>query len=202
MFTPLLLCLRPQRSVRLEPNGVDANESRRVARVVVEVIPAALDVHTGQVGVVKSVRTRPPPADDVPLVQLQLDDARDVLLAERDRVPDQVHLGREPEPVVAKARELARHVLGDALDLPVHAYALEVHVRLAEEGAAGRLVDAAGFDAHEPVLDDVYAADGVGAGDLVRVHEELERVRLTRPLSRRDYTGLGKKTASSARFSL
>ena len=49
---------------------------------------------------------------------------------------------------------------------------------LAEEGTAGRLVDASGFDPDEAILDDVDATDGVGSADLVGVHEEFQWVGL------------------------
>jgi hypothetical protein len=48
----------------------------------------------------------------------------------------------------------------------------------AEEGTAGSFVNTTGFDPDETILDDVNAANGVGTGDFVGVHEEFEWVGL------------------------
>ena len=174
----LLLSVRPQGRVRLQPDGVDPNETGGVGGVVIEIPTPPLDVHARQIGIVQRVRGGPTPDDDVALVQLQRHAAGDVLLGIVDRIPDQVHLGCEPEPVVAQPREFGRQTLGDALHLAIHAYPLEVHVGFAKDGPAGGLVHAARFDADEAVLDDVDSPDRVRASDLVGVHEELEGVGL------------------------
>ena len=137
-----------------------------------------LNVHGSQIGMVQAGLGIASTDDAVALVQLDLHHALHVALGVVDGVADKVHLGGEPEAVVAQAGELGRHPLGDALHLAVHADALQVEVGLAEEGATGSLVDATRLDTDEAVLHNINAADAVLSSDLIAVQEYFEGVGL------------------------
>ena len=51
---------------------------------------------------------------------------------------------------------------------------------IAEEGSTGSFVYSTRFDTDETVFDNIDAADAVGSGDFVGVHEEFEGVSLMR----------------------
>mmetsp|Transcript_16074 Transcript_16074/g.24382 ORF Transcript_16074/g.24382 Transcript_16074/m.24382 type:complete len:444 (-) Transcript_16074:61-1392(-) len=178
-FVPvLILGLGPQCGIGLQPDSIDPDKSSRITGVVIEVISPTLNIHTRQVRIVQSIRRRPSTSNNITLVKLQTDHSCHVPLRVCNGVPHHVHLRCEPESVVAQSRELIRHMLGDTLDLPVHANSLEVHVCVAEESSAGGFVNTARFDANESVFDDVDTADSVGSSDFVCVHEEFEGVGL------------------------
>src|SRR6185312_5808574 len=73
-------------------------------------------------------------------------------------------LGIARHELVLEMRRAA--IQGDALDAAM---------RRMEDGAAGRLVDAARLHADEAVLDQVEAADAVPAAELVEPRQQLRR---------------------------
>ena len=164
--------------IGLETGGIDANESLGIGGVVIERLTAVLNVHGGQIGMVQAGLGITSADDAVALVQLNLHHTLNVALGVVDGVTDEVHLGSEPESVVAQTGELGRHTLGDALHLAVHAHALQIKVGLTEEGSTGSLVDATRLDTDEAVLHNVNAADAVLASDLIAVQKDVEGIGL------------------------
>ena len=112
--------------ISFETGGIDSDESLGVGRVVVEVLPSTLDIHRGKVGMVQGPLGFAAADDAVALVELDLDRSLHVALGVIDCVADEVHLGSEPEAVVAETGELGGNALSDAFNLAVHADALEV----------------------------------------------------------------------------
>mmetsp|Transcript_19697 Transcript_19697/g.74561 ORF Transcript_19697/g.74561 Transcript_19697/m.74561 type:complete len:465 (-) Transcript_19697:182-1576(-) len=167
-----------QRVVRFEAHGVDADEALGICWIVVESFSAAVNVHRRQVRAVQRVGAVPANNGHVPLVQFQVNFSRDVALREVDGVHHEVHLRRKPEAIVAEDGELLRQLVADAQHFAVDAHSLKIQVRLAEDGAARRLVDAARLDADEAVFDDVDATDAVLTGHLVEVEEKRQGLRV------------------------
>ena len=156
----------------LESDGVDLDEAGGVRRLVV-----ALDVHADERLVVQRV------VDGLARshVHVALEDghgdrARHVLLALGHHVTHELGLGRVPEAVVDDLGVARHQRLLDLAHLAVHGERLDVEVSVVEDGAAGRLVDAARLHAHEAVLDDVDATHAVRRADAVQIDENLERV--------------------------
>jgi len=170
--------LRSEGGVRLEAHGVDADETVGIGRVVVKGVTTSLNVHGSQVGVVQGLRAGAAADDAVALVELEFDHTLHVALGKVNRVADQVHFRGEPESVVAEAGEFERHVFCDALDLPVHGHALQIHVGRAQQSAARGFVDAATLDADKAIFDNVDAANAVLSGNFVAVEKDFERIGL------------------------
>lgn len=72
-------------------------------------------------------------------------------------------LGGEPEAVVDELGVFGDEGVAGLLELAVDDEGFEVAVGGEEDGAAGGFIDSTGFHADEAVLDDVDAADAVGA---------------------------------------
>src|ERR1700679_176994 len=101
------------------------------------------------------------------LVELQPHRALDLLLALVDEGLEHVALGREPEAVIDELG-IARHQL--VLEMggaAVERDALDAAMGGVEDGAAGRLIDAARLHADEAVLDEIDPADAVLAAQHV-----------------------------------
>ena len=78
--------------------------------------------------------------------------------------------------VETSAPAYGRELIAESAHLPVQSQAFKIHVCGPQDGEAGRLIAASGFDADEAVLDNVDAANAVLAGQSIDSEEELERV--------------------------
>jgi hypothetical protein len=111
--------------------------------------------------------------DDVSLDEREPDYSIDGLLARLQAAHDELPLRAEPEAVVQDLAQLGRHeAVPERTDVAVEREALEVHVSLAQDGRAWRLVATPRLDANESVLDNVDAADTVLAGERVEGEED------------------------------
>ena len=165
----LLLC----DAVFLQPDRLHGNEARRV------VLAEAANLVHGALALVVQMRRLGAAAQDekTALVGTAAHLAVDFFLAGGDGLVQVFALGREVEAVVQAFGPVeGDELVAQGADFAVEHEPFEVHVGGAEDGEAGRLVAAAGFDADEAVLDDVDAADAVAAGEGVGGEEEFHRV--------------------------
>mmetsp|Transcript_29318 Transcript_29318/g.74304 ORF Transcript_29318/g.74304 Transcript_29318/m.74304 type:complete len:216 (-) Transcript_29318:717-1364(-) len=157
-------------AVCLEPASVRLDEALGECD-----IKAALNVHRHKILLVQGLGRRAPERHDIAPVEAKAHLAAHVLLSEVERVLEELHLGGEPEAVVAKLGVLEGEPVTNAQHLAVQGECLDVEVSLAEDGAARRLVDATRLDADVAVLDNVDAPDSVGAAEDVEHLQDLRR---------------------------
>src|SRR5699024_6971190 len=105
----------------------------------------------------------------------QADVAADVALGVLDEGIQGLLQRREPLAVVDQVRPAVADGALEAGLLALEGDALELLVRGDQRHRARGLVDLTGLDAHQTVLDDVDAADALGAGAAVELLDRLER---------------------------
>mmetsp|Transcript_7694 Transcript_7694/g.9623 ORF Transcript_7694/g.9623 Transcript_7694/m.9623 type:complete len:221 (-) Transcript_7694:6-668(-) len=172
----LLLILGSERRVRFKPYGIDPNKPCGIGRIVIKRLSSTLNIHTRQIRIVQTLLTLPSQHGNVPLIQLHPHVSLHIPLTILDRISYQLHLWREPEPVVAETSEFGRECFGDAFHFAIHADAFDIEVSRAEECSAGCFVDPPGFDTYESILDDIDTTDSVLSRDFVAVQEQVEGV--------------------------
>ena len=98
-----------------------------------------------------------------------------MLLALVDQRLQHLALGREPEAVVDQLGVARHQLVLEVRGAAVERDRFDGAVRGEQDGAAGRLVDAARLHADEAVLDQVEPADAVVAAELVERGEQRGR---------------------------
>ena len=141
---------------------------------------------------VQRERAAPAGDDRVAVVEPDADVAADDALA-AGRVAAQVAVqGAEPQAVVGELGQLVGHDAVEAERVLGERQPLEGAVGAVDDRGRRGLVDLAALDADQAVLDVVDAADAVGAGQIVQLLDERDRIeplaverdRARRPRSR------------------
>src|SRR5665213_998336 len=159
------VCWRSTLSQRLgqpQAQRVEPDEAGGVALVV------DLIFLEGDVGeAVERARRFPPDHADMALIELEPHRALDMLLAAVDQRLQHLAFGREPEAVIDELG-IARHELVLLMRrAAIERDALDAAMRLMQDGAARRLIDAARLHADEAVLDQIDAANAMPPAELV-----------------------------------
>src|SRR5665648_1269378 len=142
---------------------------RRPPRSTLSSSSAASDVYKRQV---ERFRAGAADDDDIALIELEPDLAFDVFLALVHQRLQHLALRREPEAVIDELR-IARHQrVFEVHRLAVEREGLHGAVRGIKNGAARRLVDAAGLHADIAILHQIDAADAVVVAKLVEPGEQ------------------------------
>src|SRR5581483_8099255 len=153
----------------LRRHAVDVDEA--LGRGLVEGVAGVV---RGQVEVVERL-PRPPSGDDGPAaVQGHPDVAGDVLVGLVDEAVQGPLERGEPLAVVDQFAPALLDLPLEAGEFALDGDVLQLLVRGDQRDGAGGLVDLAGLDADQPVLDHVDPADALGAGPLVELLDGLE----------------------------
>jgi len=148
--------------VCLESEGVEGDKAGGVVLVVGFLLAA---FHGGDVFVVHGVGTATASLHDVAFVEFEADFTGDGFLGLCNEGLDGLALGGEPEAVVNELGVFRDEGVAGVLELAVDDEGFQIAVCGEQDGAAGGLVDAAGFHPDEAVLDDVDPADAVGTAE-------------------------------------
>ncbi len=124
---------------------------------------------------VEALRRFAPDHARQPLVELEAHRALDILLAPVDERLQHLALGGVPEAVIDELGVARHQLVLEMRRAAVEGDAFDAAMRRVQDGAAGRLVDAARLHADEAVLDEVEAADAVLAAELVELRQERRR---------------------------
>ena len=125
--------------------------------------------------IVERVRRLAPDHGHIALVELDSDRSGDVLLALVNQGLEHFALGREPEAIVDQLRIFGHQLVLEMSRAAIQCDGFNAAMRLQQDGAAGRLVDAARFHADIAVLDEVEAADAICLAKFVQLGEQGRR---------------------------
>ena len=153
---------------RAQPQRVEPDEALGVLLVVGALVVLEGDERRR----IERVRALAAGHHHVALVELEPHLALDVLLALVDQRLQHLALGREPEAVVDQLGVARHQLVLEMRRAAVERDRLDAAMRRQQDGAAGRLVDAARLHADEAVLDQIDAADAVGLAERVELREQ------------------------------
>merc|ERR1712100_1012982 len=103
MLETLFLILCSQCSVCLETYTINSDEPLCITWVVVKCFSTSFNIHRGKISIVQCLWTGSSLNCDITLVEFNSYNSFYIPLTEVNRIPNQVHLWGEPEPIVTKA---------------------------------------------------------------------------------------------------